>query len=117
MRFLRNSEFVVVLGLVLVVLVGFCLVPSFGLAGVEISVEVGVAHGDPCDCLGSGASEGDPVDGLGGPATLLFGDPGNGLAYSGDPDDGIDYLRIYCYLGDFVWDNEVTPFFGYFQVP
>jgi len=99
------------MGSVLVFLVGFWLVPSLGLAWVEMG------DGEPEDGLGSRGSEGDPVDGLDGPAAPLLGDPGDGLAFPGDPDDGIDNLKIYCDLGDFVLGYEVTTFFGYFRVP
>ena len=64
MRMVMNSKSVLVVGLVLVGLVGFCFVPSLGLARVEMSDGAGVVQGDPYDGLDSDSSEGDPTDGL-----------------------------------------------------
>ncbi len=115
MRILRNSKFVVLMGSVLVVLVGFWLVPSLGLAWVEMGD--GVVQGDPGDALESGGSDGDVEDGLDGPATPLLGDPTDGTDFPGDPDDALDYFRNINDSGDFVLGYEVTPFFGYFRIP
>ena len=117
MRILRNSQLVRIMGSVLVVLVGFCLAPSLGVAWVEMADGVGVVQGDPVDGLGSCDSEGDPVDGLDSIAIWQMGDPGDGLALQGDPRDGLDYFRILFESGNFVLGQRVTPFFGYFRIP
>jgi hypothetical protein len=117
MRVLRNSKFAVVMGLVLVVLVGFCLVPSFGLARVEMSIDSGVVQGDPTDALGSGGSDGDVEDGLDGPIIWMLGDAGAGMDHRGEPHDGLDYFKIFSNPGELVMGYEDTPIFGYFRVP
>ena len=115
MRFIRDFKSMWVMGSVLVVLVGFCLAPSLGLARVEMADGVGDVQGDPSDGLGSCGSEGDPVDGLGfcgekgdprdGLDRFLVrksGSPGNGWESRGsvgDPEDGLDGYPIRL-LGD-----------------
>ena len=117
MRLFRDFKSMWVMGSVLVVLVGFCLVPSLGMARVEMSDGVGDVQGDPGDALGCSGSEVDLEDGSIGPLARLLGDAGDGMDPQGDPDDSLDYFRIFCNPGDFVLGHEVTLFFGYFRIP
>jgi len=123
MRILRNSKSVLVMGSFLVVLVGLWLAPSWGMASEEMSIGVGVVQGDPGDALGGDAVERldlhfwDPRDGLDGPITRLLGDPGDGTDLPGDPDDALDYFKIYCDPGDLVLGYVESPLFGYFWLP
>jgi hypothetical protein len=132
MRILKNFQLALVLGSCLLVLVGLCLIPSWGLAREEISVGGWVVQGDPCDGLGSGGGEGEPEDGLGifltgetgdptdgidFPFEISFGDPGDGMDWEyGDPGDGLEH-NFQGDPGDAVLELEIKLFFGIFWVP